>query len=53
MEESAAALELPGASHVGPLLGRAAPGVARRVVGWLEREVDHREEGGATSLHSS
>ena len=49
----AAALELPGASHVGPLLGRAAPGVARRVVGWLEREVDHREEGGATSLHSS
>ena len=49
----AAALELPGASHVGPLLGHAAPGVARRVVGWLEREVDHREEGGATSLHSS
>ena len=34
----ATALELPGASHVGPLLGRAAPEVARRVVGWLGPE---------------
>ena len=34
----AAALELPGASHVGPLLGRAAPEVARCVVGWLDHE---------------
>tara|TARA_B100000795_G_scaffold151311_1_gene113361 strand:- start:110 stop:490 length:381 start_codon:yes stop_codon:yes gene_type:complete len=33
-------LELPGASHVGPLLGRAAPEVARRVVGWLDRRTD-------------
>jgi pimeloyl-ACP methyl ester carboxylesterase len=33
----AATLELPAASHVGPLLGRAAPEVARGVVGWLDR----------------
>lgn len=28
-------LELPGASHVGPLLGRAAPAVAAQVAQWL------------------
>ena len=42
----AAALELPGASHVGPLFGRAAPEVARRVVGWLGPE--DRPRGGPT-----
>ena len=34
----ASALELHGASHVGPLLGRAAPKVARSVVDWLDHE---------------
>jgi len=32
----AATLELPAASHVGPLLGRAAPEVAERVVEWCD-----------------
>lgn len=31
---SADVLELPGASHVGPLLGRSAPIVAARVLNW-------------------
>lgn len=36
-EWAADVIELPGASHVGPLLGRAAPETANQVAAWLRR----------------